>query len=191
MYLRYHSLSEFGCTTNFRNFEEMASLYGPDMSAVYSGGLVYEYNEEGSGFGLGMITGNSYRPGTDFNNLKTALAKYTISGDGGYKENLPASQCPAPSSTWEVHDFQGDELPAIPDGAVKYLQNGAGDGPGLNGDGSQWNTAGASDSVAQAGSGLGGSGSSSGSTTESGAATLSLRNTCILLLGTMIGASFL
>lgn len=156
-------LSEFGCITNTRNFGELTALYSSQMSSVYSGGLVYEYSEEGSGYGLVNINGNSVSELPDFDALKTALEENTISGDGGYKQNLPPSKCPAPSNTWEVHDFSGADLPAIPDGAVKYLNDGAGDGPGLNGDGSQWATDGASDSTASPGSGEGGSSSSSSS----------------------------
>ena len=131
------------------------------MTPVYSGGLVYEYSEEGSGYGLVEIKGNSVSELPDFSALKDQLEANKPSGDGGYKTNLSPSKCPAASNTWEVHDFKGDELPAIPDGAVKYLNDGAGKGPGLNGDGSQWATDGASDSTAEAGSGTGSSSSSS------------------------------
>lgn len=159
----FNSLSEFGCITNTRDFGELEALYGSQMTPVYSGGLVYEYSEEGSGYGLVNINGNSVSETPDFDALKSALEENTVSGDGGYKQNGSPSKCPAPSNTWEVHEFSGAELPAIPDGAVKYLQNGAGDGPGLNGDGSQWATDGASDSTASPGSGEGGSSSSSSS----------------------------
>lgn len=122
------------------------------MTPVYSGGLVYEYSEESSGYGLVKINGNSVSEKSDFAALQSQLAKYKASGDGGYKTNGQASQCPATSDTWQVKDFTGSQLPAIPAGAVKYMQSGAGKGPGLTGDGSQ-NAGGASTGTASPGSG--------------------------------------
>ncbi|KAF7184972.1 1,3-beta-glucanosyltransferase gel1 [Pseudocercospora fuligena] len=146
-------LSEYGCITNKRQFQEVASLYGQQMTPVYSGGLVYEYSEEGSGYGLVKISGDSVSETDDFSALQSALQKTPApSGDGGYKPNGQASQCPTKSSTWEVEDFSGEELPAIPEGAVKYMKSGAGKGPGLTGDGSQ-NAGGASTGTATPGSG--------------------------------------
>ncbi|KXT04007.1 hypothetical protein AC578_9260 [Pseudocercospora eumusae] len=146
-------LSEYGCITNKRQFQEVASLYGQQMTPVYSGGLVYEYSEEGSGYGLVKISGNSVSETNDFSALQSALQKTPApSGDGGYKPNGQASKCPTKSSTWEVEDFSGQELPAIPQGAVKYMKSGAGKGPGLTGAGSQ-NAGGASTGTATPGSG--------------------------------------
>lgn len=156
------------------------------MSSVYSGGLVYEYSEEGSGYGLVNLNGNTVKELPDFAALKSSLQENTISGDGGYKQNLSPSKCPPSSNTWEVDDFSGADLPAIPDGAVKYLNDGAGKGPGLNGDGSQWATDGASDSTASPGSGEGGSASSSSSSSSNGAGALALPS---LLLSSIIGCS--
>ncbi|EME87820.1 glycoside hydrolase family 72 protein [Pseudocercospora fijiensis CIRAD86] len=146
-------LSEYGCITNKRQFQEVASLYGQQMTPVYSGGLVYEYSEEGNGYGLVKISGSSVSETEDFSALQSALKKTPApSGDGGYKQNGQASKCPTKSSTWEVEDFSGEQLPAIPEGAVKYMKSGAGKGPGLTGAGSQ-NAGGASTSTATPGSG--------------------------------------
>ena len=124
------------------------------MTNVYSGGLVYEYSEEGSGYGLVKINGNSVTETTGFTDLKNALANTTApTGDGGYLANGGASTCPSTSSTWEVTQFTGDQLPAIPSGAVTYMSKGAGKGPGLTGAGSQ-NAGGASSGTATAGSGV-------------------------------------
>jgi 1,3-beta-glucanosyltransferase GAS5 len=145
-------LSEFGCITNARNFQEIATLYSSQMTSVYSGGLVYEYSEEGSGYGLVNIKGNSVSETSDFKALQQALAKTKPSGDGGYKANGSPSKCPQRSHTWEVTDFTGEELPSIPDGAKKYMGSGAGKAPGLDGPGSQ-NAGGTSTGTASAGSG--------------------------------------
>lgn len=145
-------LSEFGCITNVRKFEEVSALYSSQMTSVYSGGLVYEYSEEGSGYGLVTINGNSVSETPDFKALQQAYSQTMPSGDGGYKESGSPSQCPRRSKTWEVTDFTGEELPTIPEAAMKYMSNGAGQAPGLNGPGSQ-NAGGTSTGTASAGSG--------------------------------------
>ncbi|CAK4034614.1 glycoside hydrolase family 72 [Lecanosticta acicola] len=146
-------LSEYGCITNKRQFQEVHALYSNEMTAVYSGGLVYEYSEEGNGYGLVKISGNQVTEMSDFTALQNALsAQKPPSGDGGYKSNGQPSKCPSQSNTWEVKDFTGEALPAMPNGAEKYMQKGAGKGPGLTGDGSQEAGAG-STGTASAGSG--------------------------------------
>lgn len=129
-------LSEFGCIEAERQFREVASLYSTDMSSVFSGGLVYEYTEEGSGYGLVKINGDSIEELDDFETLRKAFSEVEDpSGDAGYKENGTPSQCPASrTDNWEVAD---NRLPAIPRPAEAYMQQGAGEGPGLEGAGSQ------------------------------------------------------
>src|ERR1700760_3730751 len=133
------SLSEFGCVENPpRTWGEISSLYSKDMTPVYSGGLVYEYTMAENKFGIVQINGNSVKELPEFGTLATAFKNNPAPSDnGGYKENQPASPCPAKSQTWNV---QNDSLPSMPDGAKKYFDNGAGAGPGIKtGDkGSQW-----------------------------------------------------
>ncbi|KAA8565247.1 hypothetical protein EYC84_010975 [Monilinia fructicola] len=75
-------------TPTHRKFEEVASLYSTDMTGVYSGGLVYEYSEEGSKYGLVTISGSSVTEGNDFTALKAAFAKTSNpNGDGGYSSS--------------------------------------------------------------------------------------------------------
>ncbi|KAJ2340950.1 hypothetical protein GGF43_006286, partial [Coemansia sp. RSA 2618] len=46
-------LGEYGCNAiRPRTFPEIASIYGSDMTDVFSGGFVYEYVEEANGYGL-------------------------------------------------------------------------------------------------------------------------------------------
>ncbi|KAI1000759.1 1,3-beta-glucanosyltransferase [Podosphaera aphanis] len=143
-------LSEYGCNTNTRKFEEVVSLYGHDMTPVYSGGLVYEYTEEGSKYGLVTIKDDTVIEGPDFLALKAAYAKTpNPSGDGGYDASGAASTCPPKSSNWDVAD---DSLPAIPNAAAAYMTKGAGKGVGLDGAGSQ-NAGGTSTGTATKGSG--------------------------------------
>jgi hypothetical protein len=105
------------------------------MSAVYSGGLVYEYSEEGSNYGLVTISGSTVSEGPDFTALQSALSGTSNpSGDGGYNSTGGGNGCPAQSTTWNV---TGDALPAIPSKAAALMKSGAGTGPGLSGFGSQ------------------------------------------------------
>lgn len=105
------------------------------MTPVYSGGLVYEYSQEESKYGLVVLDGSTVKPLDDFTNLVAAFkATPNPSGDGGYNSTAGASQCPAQSATWNV---TSDALPAIPSDAAKLMQKGAGTGAGLTGKGSQ------------------------------------------------------
>lgn len=144
------------------------------MTGVYSGGLVYEYSEEGNGYGLVSIDGTTVTTNDDFTALKTAFANATApTGDGGYNSTGGASSCPAQSSTWNV---TSDALPAIPDKAADYSKTGAGTGAGLTGAGSQ-NAGETSTGTATAGSGAAtqtssGTSSTGTSTSKSSASSL-------------------
>jgi len=144
-------LSEYGCITNTRTFQETAALYNPEMTSVYSGGLVYEYSQEGNGYGLVTISGTSgVSEGKDFAALQAAFkASPMPTGDGGFSATSKASTCPPKSASWNV---TSDSLPAIPNAALGYMKGGPGKGQGLKGDGSQ-NAAGTSTGTATAGSG--------------------------------------
>ncbi|THZ32440.1 beta-glucanosyltransferase [Aureobasidium pullulans] len=203
-------LSEYGCNKGTRKFEEVSALYNSEMTGVYSGGLVYEYSEEGSDYGLVQISGDSVTPNDDFTYLQAAFSNNTApSGDGGYKSSGTASTCPPASETWDTGDFTGEDLPAIPSDATKYMTSGAGKGPGLSGGGSQ--DAG-SDTVSTASAGSGsatrtasgasstGTGSASSSSTATGAASrvsmgelsfAPLVMTGLVALSTLLGATLL
>ncbi|ROV98163.1 hypothetical protein VPNG_08598 [Cytospora leucostoma] len=128
-------LSEYGCITNGRDFGEVAALMSDEMTSVYSGGLVYEYSEESSHYGLVSVDGDKVSTKSDFLAYSTALASNPApSGDGGFTKTTNSAACPSANSDWLVSDTS---LPAIPTGAVKYMSKGAGSGPGLTGDGSQ------------------------------------------------------
>ena len=162
-----------------RTFGDIKSLYSDDMTGVYSGGLVYEYSQEDSNYGLVNIQGGTVTERPDFANLAKAYKDTpNPTGDGGYRSNAgAASKCPAKSSDWLPSN---DALPAIPAGAVKFMTQGAGKGVGLKGAGSQ-DAGGASTGTASAGSGQPtstgsatsnqGADGNSGSSSSSGAAT--------------------
>lgn len=152
-------LSEYGCNTNERKFEEVGSLYTSDMTGVYSGGLVYEYSEESSKYGLVEVKGDDVKELPDYDALKEAFSKTEApSGDGHYNKTGGANECPKKNApNWDVDN---DALPAMPAPAKKYLTEGAGKGKGFSGDGSM--EAG-TESTATA---TPGSGAVTGSTTE-------------------------
>ncbi|KAH7395957.1 glycoside hydrolase family 72 protein [Cadophora sp. MPI-SDFR-AT-0126] len=160
-------LSEYGCNTNTRKWEEVKSLYSTDMTSVYSGGLVYEYSQEESKYGLVTLSGNTVTPLADFTALQTAFkGTANPSGDGGYNSTGGASGCPAKSANWDV---DSDALPAIPSAAAAMMKTGAGKGAGLEGKGSQ-NAGGTSSGTATQGSGSVTATGSASSSTSSGAA---------------------
>lgn len=145
-------LSEYGCTTNGRSFGEVEALMNSEMTGVYSGGIVYEYSKESDNpkYGLVSIDGSSVSQLSDYTAYSTALASYPApSGDGGFTSTTNTQACPTVDANWSVSDTL---LPAIPTGAVKYMTQGAGTGPGLTGDGSQ-NAGGTSTGDASPGSG--------------------------------------
>ncbi|WPH01529.1 glycoside hydrolase family 72 protein [Acrodontium crateriforme] len=131
-------LSEFGCITNTREWNEIESLYSQNMTSVYSGGLAYEYTVEPNGYGLVEAGSNGeVVPNGDFKLLKKALAGTpNPSGSSGARTSTSVPPCPPESREWQLSTLN---LPKIPTGAKKYIRDGAGTGPGLAGDeSSQW-----------------------------------------------------
>ncbi|EME47200.1 glycoside hydrolase family 72 protein [Dothistroma septosporum NZE10] len=169
-------MSEYGCITNTRTFAETVELYKEEMTKVFSGGLVYEYSQEGNGYGVVTVSGSTVSPvGNQFDYLKSALANATAPTDGGGASTSGVTQtCPDQSDNWDTKPYTGSALPAIPSGAVKYMSSGAGTGPGLSGSGSQ-DAAGGSSATASSGAGAVsttyGSGVPSATSTHKGAAS--------------------
>jgi hypothetical protein len=192
-------LSEYGCVKTTRKFEEVATLYGTQMTAVYSGGLVYEYSKEGTAapqnqYGLVAISGSSVSEQPDFSALQSAFQGTPLpTGDGGYKSSGSPSTCPTKSSTWLV---SGDALPAMPPKASAFFKNGAGKGPGLSGAGSQ-DVGAESPGTATAGSGQAtATGGSSTSTSVAGGRPADfsmgpLACGLVVLLSSFVGATLL
>jgi len=131
-------LSEWGCTTNGRDFSELSALMSSDMTGVYSGGLMYEYSNEENNYGVVDLKKNPISELPEFAKLASAMSKYPApSGNGGAASTTNSVACPTTDSVWDLGTWGQTALPAIPSGAMKYMTAGAGRGPGLNGDGSQ------------------------------------------------------
>lgn len=142
-------LSEYGCNTNTREFNEVAALYSSKMTPVYSGGLVYEYSQEPSNYGLVEIKkGGSIVELDDFHTLQKAFKKTPHpNGHGGYNSTGGPNPCPSRSPpNWEVDPEE--PLPRMPKSARQYFTDGPGKPPGLKGPGSQWTKPGNGDSNA-------------------------------------------
>ena len=201
-------LSEYGCNTNTRKFEEVEALYSTKMTGVYSGGLVYEYSQEPSNYGLVKIDGDSVKELKDFDALKTAFEKTSNpKGDGGFNSTGGSNGCPKKEKpAWDVSN---DDLPAIPEPAKKYMKEGAGKGDGFSGSGSQSKGT-SSTGTAEPGSasvsgsdysssGSGGSSSSSSSSSEGAAAGLKVPSLTmapvvvgmVTIMSTLFGASLI
>jgi|SRR5579871_5748653 1,3-beta-glucanosyltransferase GAS5 len=104
------------------------------MTTVFSGGLVYEWSQEVSNYGLVSLSNGNITLLTDYYNLKSEFEQTpNPSGDGGYKSSGSASTCPANSTdftSWAV-------IPAMPAGVQNYINNGAGTPLGYNGPSNQ------------------------------------------------------
>ncbi|KAM0198260.1 hypothetical protein ACHAPA_009122 [Fusarium lateritium] len=132
-------LSEYGCIKNRpRKFEEMEPMMGKEMSSVYSGGLMYEYSLEDNDYGIVEIKSGKVTTDKEFDLFKSALEKYPMpTGTGGAAKTSHGVECPKSESVWQVDPSY---LPEMPAQAEKYMKDGAGKGPGIEGKGSQDDT---------------------------------------------------
>ncbi|KAK9246423.1 Glucanosyltransferase-domain-containing protein [Lipomyces tetrasporus] len=76
-------LSEFGCNHVLpRTFQEVGTIFSDQFSVVFSGGLVYEYTQESSDYGLVNLSSSdgSVQERHDYVALSSAYASVTTSG---------------------------------------------------------------------------------------------------------------
>jgi len=121
--------SEYGCNKPAgvpRVFNEVGSLYGQEMT-VLSGGLVYEYSQEPSDYGLVIINDNStVSLRQDFDNLQSQYNKLDINliqSAEAAKTNQPFPQCSGDdiSNPGFSKNFT---IPDVPEGAQELIDNG-------------------------------------------------------------------
>lgn len=132
-------LSEYGCIQNVRDFGEVGALMSDKMTSVYSGGLMYEYTYEENKFGIVKIDDKAQKGERkelpEFAAFAKAMKDFPApTGSGGATSTTNSAPCPTKDQFWDVDSTL---LPAFPEAAKVYLQNGAGKGPGLDGPGSQ------------------------------------------------------
>lgn len=113
--------AEYGCNTPTggkpdaaaRPWQEVGTLYGPQMNDVFSGGIAYEYFEEVNDFGLVTIDGNTVSTLADFPSLASQLASVTPTGvnSASFKPtNTVVRDCP----TIQANFWQATSSPLPP-----------------------------------------------------------------------------
>lgn len=119
--------SEYGCNKVMpRVFNEVQALYGSEMTSM-SGGLVYEYSQEESDYGLVQINDNAtVSLLKDFDNLQAQYNKLDISLIQA--TNPSATQLEAPECSKGLISNSGFEtdfdIPDPPEGAEDLINNG-------------------------------------------------------------------
>ncbi|KAL7799939.1 carbohydrate-binding module family 43 protein [Trichoderma ceciliae] len=112
--------AEYGCNLPSgaadRIFQETAALYSDELSAVFSGGIVYMYFEEANDYGLVTVKGNSVTKLKDFSALQAQVTKADPKGidESDYKPTNKAASCPALTADWQA----SDQLPPTPDASL-------------------------------------------------------------------------
>ena len=119
--------SEYGCNKVMpRVFDEVAALYGDEMTAL-SGGLVYEYSQEESDYGLAIINDNgtvSLR--SDYDSLQkqlNALDMAAIQATNPSSTSIKAPACDGDLITSGIFD-QNFTIPAVCPGCDDLIKNG-------------------------------------------------------------------
>lgn len=126
--------SEYGCNTpSPRVFTEVGAIYGPEMTDVFSGGVVYEYTQEENNYGLADIhEDGSITLRSDYYALKAQFAKLdfkTIQGakpPGGSPPKAPVCSPKLITTKGFNNNFT---LPVLPPGGKELIENGISPAP--------------------------------------------------------------
>ena len=120
--------SEYGCNeVTPRIFTEVPVLYGNQMTAL-SGGLVYEYSQEDSNYGLVQINSDgSIKLLTDYDNLRGQYDQLDLTSLEKSEATPPVN--PAPQCDASLITYPGFStnftIPSIPNGGQDLINNGA------------------------------------------------------------------
>ncbi|KAA6407684.1 MAG: glycoside hydrolase family 72 [Lasallia pustulata] len=120
--------SEYGCNRVLpRVFSEVPVLYGLQMTSVMSGGLVYEYSQEVSNYGLIVL----YSNGTaqlrgDYDSLQAQYNKLNITLLESRNSTATALTPPTcKSSLITANGFYNKfDIPSVPSGGQQLINNG-------------------------------------------------------------------
>lgn len=125
--------SEYGCIKPYpRVFTEVPVLYGPLMTPVLSGGLVYEFSQEDSGYGLVVINSNgSVNLLGDYGTLQSQLNTLnTTLLEGLAAQNTTVIPPNCTSSLITTSGFSTNfTIPDVPPGAQDLIDNGISNAP--------------------------------------------------------------
>ncbi|KAL8805842.1 MAG: hypothetical protein Q9200_005274 [Gallowayella weberi] len=121
--------SEYGCNeVRPRSFNEVQALYGPDMTGVMSGGIVYEYvQEESNHYGLVDVYDNGTAAiRVDYDTLQKQYNKLNIkqlqSGNSS-ATSLKSPRCSGGLIT-QASFSKSFKIPPPPSGAQTLIDNG-------------------------------------------------------------------
>lgn len=125
--------SEYGCNVPApRVFTEVPVIYGDQMTPVLSGGLVYEYSEEPSDYGLVTINGNgSAQLLPDFATLQSQFNTLNVTALQGLKaQNTSVTPPKCNASLISSSAFDSNfTIPDVPPGAQTLIDNGISNKP--------------------------------------------------------------
>jgi len=125
--------SEYGCIKPYpRVFTEVPVLYRPLMTPVLSGGMVYEYAQEVSNYGLVTINSDgSAQLIPDFDTLQSQFAKLNVTAlQGLAAQNTSVVPPKCASSLITSSTFSNNfTIPAVPPGAQDLIDNGISNPP--------------------------------------------------------------
>lgn len=122
--------SEYGCNTpSPRVFTEVPTIYGPEMTGVFSGGIVYEYSQEENNYGLVEIADDG--SATLLGDYYALLGQYSkldfskIQSEKVSTTSSPPKAVKCDSKLITTDGFNDNfTLPVLPPGAPELLQNG-------------------------------------------------------------------
>jgi hypothetical protein len=120
--------SEYGCNVPApRIFTEVPTIYGPDMTGVFSGGIVYEYAQEVSNYGLVDIQSDgSATILDDYFTLRNQYYKLNFASIQGQKPSGAVPSAPKCESKLVTSSGFNNNftLPDVPPGAQDIIDNG-------------------------------------------------------------------
>ena len=125
--------SEYGCNVPApRVFTEVPVLYGPLVTPVLSGGMVYEYSQETSNYGLVDINSNgSAQCRADYDVLQQQFNTLNVTALQGLKAQNTSVTPPTCSSSLITNSTFSSNftIPDVPPGAQDLIDNGISNAP--------------------------------------------------------------
>lgn len=125
--------SEYGCNVPYpRVFTEVPVLYGPLMTPVLSGGLIYEFSQETSNYGLvNIATNGSAELLADYDTLQKQFNSLNVTMLQGVKAGNTTVVAPACASSLITSSTFSTNftLPVVPPGAQTLIDNGISNAP--------------------------------------------------------------
>jgi len=105
--------SEYGCNAvQPRKFQEVGTLFGDDMTDVWSGGIVYMYFEEANNYGLVTIDNDEVSTLVDYSYYKSEILEVSPSRiSSAAASSVSPASCPTVNAGWKA----STDLPPTPD----------------------------------------------------------------------------